>query len=79
MDHAATAVQARPEDETMPFGKLLVYGTQHILTMYGGLIAPPLIVGGAACAPTCSRRRSRRCSAGSSLRSRRRCSAVRGW
>ncbi len=29
-------------------GKLLTYGTQHILTMYGGVIAPPIIVGGAA-------------------------------
>ena len=29
-------------------GQLLAYGTQHILTMYGGVIAPPLIVGGAA-------------------------------
>jgi uric acid transporter len=38
----------RPEDEKLPFGQLLVYGTQHILTMYGGVIAPPLIVGGAA-------------------------------
>src|SRR3954453_14605033 len=38
----------RPEDERLPFGQLLVYGTQHILTMYGGVIAPPLIVGGAA-------------------------------
>jgi xanthine permease len=38
----------RPEDEKLPFGQLLAYGTQHILTMYGGVIAPPLIVGGAA-------------------------------
>lgn len=38
----------RPEDERHPPGQLLVYGTQHILTMYGGVIAPPLIVGGAA-------------------------------
>ena len=38
----------RPEDEKMPFGQLLVYGLQHILTMYGGVIAPPLIVGSAA-------------------------------
>jgi NCS2 family nucleobase:cation symporter-2 len=38
----------RPEDEKLPVGQLLVYGTQHILTMYGGVIAPPLIVGGAA-------------------------------
>lgn len=40
--------RGRPEDETYSFGKLLAYGTQHILTMYGGVIAPPLIVGGAA-------------------------------
>ncbi|WP_405484760.1 nucleobase:cation symporter-2 family protein [Nocardia sp. NBC_00511] len=38
----------RPEDARHPFGQLAVYGTQHILTMYGGVIAPPLIVGGAA-------------------------------
>ncbi|SDJ99318.1 nucleobase:cation symporter-2, NCS2 family [Nocardioides sp. YR527] len=38
----------RPEDERHPPGQLLAYGTQHILTMYGGVIAPPLIVGGAA-------------------------------
>jgi xanthine permease len=40
--------RGRPEDETYGFGALLAYGTQHILTMYGGVIAPPLIVGGAA-------------------------------
>ncbi|WP_082748406.1 nucleobase:cation symporter-2 family protein [Nocardioides jensenii] len=45
---AGAAVQARPEDERHPPGQLLAYGTQHILTMYGGVIAPPLIVGGAA-------------------------------
>src|SRR5699024_10544315 len=38
----------RPEDEKLPPRQLLTYGTQHILTMYGGLIAPPLIVGEAA-------------------------------
>ena len=38
----------KPEDEKLSFGKQLMYGTQHILTMYGGVIAPPLIVGGAA-------------------------------
>ena len=40
--------RGRPEDEMYGFGQLLAYGTQHILTMYGGVIAPPLIVGGAA-------------------------------
>ncbi|MBM7414979.1 MULTISPECIES: nucleobase:cation symporter-2 family protein [Nocardiaceae] len=39
---------ARPEDERLSLGKTYVYGLQHILTMYGGVIAPPLIVGGAA-------------------------------
>jgi len=38
----------RPEDEKPSFGKQLTYGTQHILTMYGGVIAPPLIIGEAA-------------------------------
>ncbi|WP_082898674.1 nucleobase:cation symporter-2 family protein [Rhodococcus sp. EPR-279] len=39
---------ARPEDERLSIGRSYVYGLQHILTMYGGVIAPPLIVGGAA-------------------------------
>lgn len=38
----------RPEDEKLPPRQLFTYGIQHILTMYGGLIAPPLIVGEAA-------------------------------
>lgn len=44
----ADPAPTRPEDRRHPPGQLLVYGTQHILTMYGGVIAPPLIVGGAA-------------------------------
>ena len=47
-DRPAPTGPVRPEDEKYPFGQLLAYGTQHILTMYGGVIAPPLIVGGAA-------------------------------
>ncbi len=38
----------RPEDEKLSIGASYAYGLQHILTMYGGVIAPPLIVGGAA-------------------------------
>ncbi|MDO5745546.1 MAG: solute carrier family 23 protein [Micrococcaceae bacterium] len=38
----------RPEDERLPLGRTLAYGLQHVLTMYGGIIAPPLIIGGAA-------------------------------
>ncbi|WP_369133498.1 nucleobase:cation symporter-2 family protein [Modestobacter sp. I12A-02662] len=47
-DGTSRRTTGRPEDEKLPVGQLLVYGTQHILTMYGGVIAPPLIVGGAA-------------------------------
>ncbi|MGN8025463.1 nucleobase:cation symporter-2 family protein [Microbacterium sp. 22242] len=36
---------ARPEDERLPIGATIGYGIQHVLTMYGGIIAPPLIVG----------------------------------
>ncbi|GAB4098269.1 nucleobase:cation symporter-2 family protein [Sinomonas halotolerans] len=38
----------RPEDERLPIGSAFAYGFQHVLTMYGGIIAPPLIVGSAA-------------------------------
>lgn len=38
----------RPEDERLPLGRTLTYGLQHVLAMYGGIIAPPLIVGSAA-------------------------------
>ena len=41
----------RPEDERLGWGKSFAYGAQHVLTMYGGIIAPPLIVGGAAGVP----------------------------
>jgi xanthine permease len=44
----ATTTVERPEDKKYPSRMLIAYGTQHILTMYGGVIAPPLIVGGAA-------------------------------
>jgi NCS2 family nucleobase:cation symporter-2 len=42
------ASAARPEDERLPIGSTFAYGFQHVLTMYGGIIAPPLIVGSAA-------------------------------
>ena len=38
----------RPEDERLPLGRTFAYGLQHVLTMYGGIIAPPLIIGTAA-------------------------------
>ncbi|MFT3860214.1 nucleobase:cation symporter-2 family protein [Micropruina sp.] len=38
----------RPEDEKLGIGPTIGYGVQHILAMFGGVIAVPLIVGGAA-------------------------------
>lgn len=38
----------RPEDEKLSLGANVAYGIQHILTMYGGIVAVPLIVGQAA-------------------------------
>ncbi|KQQ88310.1 nucleobase:cation symporter-2 family protein [Pseudarthrobacter sp. SL88] len=38
----------RPEDQRLPLGSTFAYGFQHVLTMYGGIIAPPLIIGAAA-------------------------------
>ncbi|MBW8761485.1 MAG: purine permease [Microbacterium sp.] len=39
------AVATRPEDERLSIGATFGYGLQHVLTMYGGIIAPPLIIG----------------------------------
>jgi NCS2 family nucleobase:cation symporter-2 len=39
---------ARPEDEILPVTSTFAYGFQHVLSMYGGIIAVPLIVGQAA-------------------------------
>src|SRR5690625_5409936 len=41
----------RPEDERYSLARTFVYGLQHIMTMFGGIIAPPLIVGQAAGLP----------------------------
>ncbi|WP_407071716.1 nucleobase:cation symporter-2 family protein [Rhizobium sp. LCM 4573] len=38
----------RPEDEKLSIGANLAYGLQHVLTMYGGIVAVPLILGQAA-------------------------------
>lgn len=37
-----------PVDEMLPVGKLFVYGLQHVLAMYAGAVAVPLIIAGAA-------------------------------
>lgn len=45
---ARTTPEQRPEDEKLGVGANLAYGLQHVLTMYGGIVAVPLIVGQAA-------------------------------
>ena len=45
---SAAVAPARPEDEKLSIGANFAYGFQHVLTMYGGIIAVPLIVGQAA-------------------------------
>ncbi len=45
---AARTAPLRPEDEKLGIGASFAYGFQHVLTMYGGIIAVPLIVGQAA-------------------------------
>ena len=42
---AAQPASARPEDARLGFGPNVAYGFQHVLTMYGGIIAPPLVMG----------------------------------
>ncbi|MBH3342370.1 purine permease [Pseudomonas parafulva] len=43
-----TSPAQRPEDENLGLGANLAYGLQHVLTMYGGIVAVPLILGQAA-------------------------------
>ncbi len=47
-DTSRSVAAARPEDERLPFAATLGYGLQHILAMFGGVIAVPIIIGGAA-------------------------------
>ncbi|MEG0885757.1 MAG: solute carrier family 23 protein, partial [Janthinobacterium sp.] len=41
----ATPAAPAPVDEVLPAGKLFTLGLQHVLVMYAGAIAVPLIVG----------------------------------
>jgi uracil-xanthine permease len=43
MNQTATAVH--PVDEVLPSGKLFTLGLQHVLVMYAGAVAVPLIIG----------------------------------
>lgn len=44
----STPVTQRPEDENLGISANFAYGLQHVLTMYGGIVAVPLIIGQAA-------------------------------
>lgn len=37
-----------PENERLPIGRTFAFGLQHVLTMYGGILAVPLIISNAA-------------------------------
>jgi len=41
----AGPVSKHPVDEVLPFGQMFLYGLQHVLSMYAGVVAVPLIVG----------------------------------
>jgi NCS2 family nucleobase:cation symporter-2 len=43
----AVVRSVHPVDEVLPSGKLFVLGLQHVLVMYAGAVAVPLILGGA--------------------------------
>lgn len=45
VDTQSHSVGSRPEDVKLGFVANLAYGMQHILTMYGGIVAVPLIIG----------------------------------
>src|SRR5437773_10218006 len=42
-----TPRDVHPIDEVLPYGEMAAVGLQHVLVMYAGAIAVPLIVGGA--------------------------------
>ncbi|WP_454731200.1 MULTISPECIES: nucleobase:cation symporter-2 family protein [Cupriavidus] len=47
MTSASTTVPADLTNERLPSGRLLALGLQHVLVMYAGTVAVPLIIGGA--------------------------------
>ena len=44
---STATVDRHPVDQMLPVGQLLLYGLQHVMSMYAGVIAVPLIVGSA--------------------------------
>ena len=47
-DAAEPPPVTRPEDEKVAVGTAFLYGLQHILAMYAGVVSPPIIIGSAA-------------------------------
>ncbi|MFI5934439.1 nucleobase:cation symporter-2 family protein [Actinoplanes sp. NPDC051494] len=47
MSSPVVVAEKHPVDQMLPFGRLAVLGLQHVLVMYAGCVAVPLIVGGA--------------------------------
>ncbi len=43
--HGAASRPVEPVDEILPLGLMIIYGFQHVLVMYAGAIAVPLIIG----------------------------------
>ncbi|WP_312105845.1 nucleobase:cation symporter-2 family protein [Acinetobacter venetianus] len=46
--HSDVDMDVSAEHQYLGMNKNIIYGLQHVLTMYGGIIAPPLIIGAAA-------------------------------
>jgi xanthine/uracil permease len=44
-DKTTTRRQVHPVDQVPPFPELVAFGLQHLLIMYAGAVAVPLIVG----------------------------------
>src|SRR5258707_13947104 len=42
-----TSEAVHPVDQVLPFGQMFAVGLQHVLVMYAGAVAVPLILGGA--------------------------------
>ena len=40
-----TATEKHPVDQVLPFPQMFLYGLQHVLSMYAGVVAVPLIMG----------------------------------
>lgn len=47
-DNPPSAVtEKHPVDQVLPMGQMILYGLQHVMSMYAGVVAVPLIVGNA--------------------------------